>query len=110
MSAISDILLALTSKQTWYSKIFDDAIVEKWREEAKDKDDFELALRILRTTAQGCVHLVPPMCDYNVQERERSVNGTPSVAKSVSLISWKKGRLTIIQYTGTSLTKSLSRI
>lgn len=70
MTEISDILLVLTSKQTWYSKIFDDAIVEKWREETEDKDDFELALRILRTTAQGCVHLVPPMCDYKVCTRK----------------------------------------
>lgn len=64
MTEISDILLALTSKQTWYSKIFDEVIVEKWREEMVDKDNFELALRILRTTAQGTVHLVPPMCNY----------------------------------------------
>lgn len=33
MSTISDILFSLTSKQSWYSEVFDDSIVEKWREE-----------------------------------------------------------------------------
>lgn len=62
MTEISNILLALTSNQSWYSEVFDDEIVEKWREEAKNIDLFLLAIRILRTTAQGVCH--SPNCEW----------------------------------------------
>lgn len=62
MSNISAILFSLTSNQSWYTEVFDDTIVEKWRAEAKDLDLFLLAIRILRTTAQRVYH--SPTCEW----------------------------------------------
>lgn len=49
---------AITNKQDWYSKVFDDEIVNKWREEIKqeDLDAFSMCIGFLRATAKGVVH------------------------------------------------------
>lgn len=49
----------ITNKKNWYSKVFDDNIVAHWRAEIppESADNFALALKLLRASAQGCKHL-----------------------------------------------------
>ncbi len=58
---IGDILHAITSRKEWYSKIFDDVIVKKWKtefvEQSKNSGDlFDFVISLARTTAQGVKH------------------------------------------------------
>lgn len=53
MSKVWNILEGITSKRDWYEKVFDEAIVNKWREEVANADDFRLAINIAQSTAKG---------------------------------------------------------
>ena len=61
----------ITSKRDWYNKVFDSEILQKWREEvltqAENDDDvannFDVAIKMLQTTAQGCRHI--ESCDWD---------------------------------------------
>jgi hypothetical protein len=89
----------ITSKQNWYSKVFDNEIIQKWRQELNTRigfkrewdnkvlntdisqklyeehlnhtgnnpstalDNFEVAIKMLQTTAQGCRH--QENCDWD---------------------------------------------
>jgi len=48
----------ITCKKNWYSKVFDDDIVSKWRQEisVQSGHTFDFALKLLRSTAQGVNH------------------------------------------------------
>ena len=81
-----DLLQEMTSKQSWYSKVFDDRIVEKWRLEAKNDRHFDAAIRLLRATAQGselkrdCPWSYPTMaCDKCIKELEDRIRANPAV-------------------------------
>jgi len=53
---VSNLLEEITSKENWYTKIFDPVIIEKWSNEVKgheSPEDFNLAIKLLQTTAQG---------------------------------------------------------
>jgi hypothetical protein len=58
---IYSLLSEITSKNTWYTKVFDDEIISKWKKEfldvnPKEEDTFNYCLKLLQTTAQGSVH------------------------------------------------------
>lgn len=44
---------SITSKSDWYRKVFDDIIIDKWREEIKFDDNFYLAIKLLQASAKG---------------------------------------------------------
>lgn len=54
----------ITCKNDWYSKVFNDTIVQKWRDEISDTkiDAFDFAIKILRASAQGSKHFED--CDW----------------------------------------------
>jgi len=43
----------ITCKNEWYHKIFKPEIVNKWRDEVNNKDNFEFALSLLQASAAG---------------------------------------------------------
>jgi len=49
----------ISSKKEWYSKVFRDEIVNKWKDELSSDahNNFEFALKLLRATAQGTNHV-----------------------------------------------------
>lgn len=97
---LSNLLHEITSKQDWYSKVFDETIVLKWKQEFLDqtkslhpKDDqtnkenndlFDLMISFARTTAQGCVHKkdcpwgdFEPLCDKCKKEKKEEITKNP---------------------------------
>src|SRR5574340_525640 len=52
------LLEEMTGKRDWYSKVFQDELVAKWRAEVppEARASFELALSLLRASAQGVNH------------------------------------------------------
>lgn len=89
---LSSLLQEITSKKNWYSKVFDEAVVQKWKKEFMDQIEikskesskltkakisevaldpieaenlFDLMIGFARATAQGCVHKTNcPWSDY----------------------------------------------
>lgn len=64
----------ITSKRNWYTKVFDQEITNKWRDEFIAQsathepqpdllDNFDLAIKMLQSTAQGSRHL--DKCDWD---------------------------------------------
>lgn len=58
---IGSLLLEVTSKSNWYSKIFDDDRISVWRKEfleanSGEEDIFNYCVKLLRATAQGSKH------------------------------------------------------
>jgi hypothetical protein len=55
----------ITLKENWYSKVFNEEIVENWRQELPKETNeiFNLAIRLLRVTVQGSIHL--ENCDWD---------------------------------------------
>lgn len=47
----------ITSKRNWYTKVFNNEIVNHWKSELGGIDEFDLAIKLLRASAQGSVHL-----------------------------------------------------
>lgn len=75
----------ITSKQNWYSKIFNDDIVCKWKKETHSPDEFNCALKLLRATAQGvkysetCEHFDQVMCKNCVSTLKQKLLKTPGL-------------------------------
>ena len=64
MTEVWNICEEITSKKNWYTKVFDPAIVNKWRSEIPMVGEhFDLAVGLLQATAQGSKHL--PDCDWD---------------------------------------------
>lgn len=60
-TVLGDLLLEITTKQNWYSKVFNDDIVQHWKQEfitqsPESADLFDLVVKFAQATAQGSVH------------------------------------------------------
>jgi hypothetical protein len=88
---LSNLLQEITSKQNWYSKVFNEAIVLHWKQEfmeqAKTSESsnlFDLMISFARATAQGCVHKedcswgdFEPLCDRCKEEKQSKIAKDP---------------------------------
>ncbi|KAK7745088.1 hypothetical protein SLS53_003323 [Cytospora paraplurivora] len=72
--AMMGIMERLTDKKDWHRKVFDDAIVEKWREEAMAIPDEEF----VKTAAT-------PSSEWNRGPIKHLVNGAPRIAESTKI-------------------------
>jgi len=62
----------ITNKKDWYKKVFDSILVEKWKSEAKSDDNFDLAIKLLQTTAKGSNILKD--CEWDVEPCDDCIN------------------------------------
>ena len=64
-SAVWDMCQEITNKHNWYQKVFNTNIVHQWRDEIPENshDDFDFAIKLLQSTAQGSIHL--PDCNWD---------------------------------------------
>ena len=77
----------ITNKQNWYSKVFDERIVEKWRNEVPthSQDIFNYALKLLQASAQGSKHLKDckweniTMCEFCYNALKQQIINNPEV-------------------------------
>jgi hypothetical protein len=86
---LSSLLLEITSKQKWYSKVFDDNITTKWKNEFLQKSPnsshlFDLILSFAQATAQGSIHKstcpwneYEPLCKDCQKDMKRKVQRDP---------------------------------
>lgn len=88
---LGNLLLEITSKQKWYSKVFDEKIVKHWKDEflshsvpLNSADLFDLVIKFSQATAQGCVHLDDcpweengPLCEDCKEEKRKEIEADP---------------------------------
>lgn len=87
---ISNLLLEITSKKNWYSKVFNENIVHNWKHEfltqSPDTGDlFDMVIRFAQATAQGCIHKDDcpwtendNLCDQCKKEMRKKIENNPA--------------------------------
>jgi hypothetical protein len=87
---LGELLQEVTSKQKWYSKVFDPVIVQKWKKEfiaqsPGSEDIFDLVISFARSTAQGSFHRddcqwndLTPLCQDCIKMYKKQIKAAPA--------------------------------